>query len=565
MRKLRIAEKLYGNALLILIIILSMCAIIFWNLLSIKNLSKEMVERDKYTNLCLEREIDHLEWAAKLENIFVEKKLSADIQTNHTLCELGKFIYGEEAKQISAEDTFAANIIASMAEPHKNLHDSAMSIFDVLAKSTTKEEESVIRNKAYSIFKKDTSLALTQVQSKLKSLAENMKKRSAEARDKLYEAVRMSIASLAWITLAAIVVSLILNVLTAKSIASPISQISKMVHLIASGNIYSAQQAIEKLSARFCRNRKAGATDEISSLIGSIASMTENLNSLVSQVQKSIAQTASSVSQIAVSSKEQEANVGEVSVSATEIAVSSEEIAATSRQIATSMNGVAEAFNHTAEFARHGHSDLNEMQLAMKQLAGSTESISAKLATINERGKLISDVVVTITQVADQTNLLSLNAAIEAEKAGEYGKGFSIVASEIRRLADQTAIATLDIAQIVKDMQTAVSSGVMEMNKFSDDVQKHVKETGAIILNLESVMDEIQSINPIFNNVVEESKQQAEGAKQISEAIVQLSDATKQAAESLREFNDATKQLSAMTQELRKEISIFNVGNEQKT
>ena len=364
-----------------------------------------------------------------------------------------------------------------------------------------------------------------------------------------------------------IILTIILAVLTARSIVLPISQISKMTLLIASGNIYSAKQAVEKLSARYCQNYKDGAAirqrNEVSSLIGSIASMTENLNSLVFQVQKSIVQTASSVSQIAISSKEQEVTVGEVSVSATEIAASSEEIAATSRQIANSMNGIAEAFNHTAEFASHGHSNLNEMQLTMEQLAGSTESISAKLATINERGKLISDVVVTITQVADQTNLLSLNAAIEAEKAGEYGKGFSVVASEIRRLADQTAVATLDIAKIVRDMQMAVSSGVMEMDKFSNDVREHVKNTGTIIINLESIMEEIQSINPIFNNVVEESKQQAEVAKQISEAIVQLSDATKQAAESLREFNDATKQLSTMTQALQKEISIFNVGNEQ--
>ena len=86
----------------------------------------------------------------------------------------------------------------------------------------------------------------------------------------------------------------------------------------------------------------------------------------------------------------------------------------------------------------------------MKQLVESTASVSAKLGMIREKADSINAVVTTITKVADQTNLLSINAAIEAEKAGEYGRGFLVVAREIRRLADQTAVATLDIETMVQ-------------------------------------------------------------------------------------------------------------------
>ena len=85
--------------------------------------------------------------------------------------------------------------------------------------------------------------------------------------------------------------------------------------------------------------------------------------------------------------------------------------------------------------------------------------MNAKLEVLNEKASNINQVVTTITKVADQTNLLSLNAAIEAEKAGEHGRGFAVVATEIRRLADQTAIASYDIEQLVKEMQSAVSAG----------------------------------------------------------------------------------------------------------
>ena len=106
-----------------------------------------------------------------------------------------------------------------------------------------------------------------------------------------------------------------------------------------------------------------------------------------------------------------------------------------------------------------GRAGLSGMEATMQQLADATGSISAKLGMIREKAGGINSVVTTITKVADQTNLLSINAAIEAEKAGEAGRGFLVVAREIRRLADQTAVATLDIEQMVRQMQAAVSAG----------------------------------------------------------------------------------------------------------
>src|SRR5215211_7523474 len=116
------------------------------------------------------------------------------------------------------------------------------------------------------------------------------------------------------------------------------------------------------------------------------------------------------------------------------------------------------------------------MDQMMRQLSASTTSISAKLSAIQQKAASINLAVTTITKVADQTNLLSVNAAIEAEKAGEYGLGFLVLAREIRRLADQSAVATLDIERMVKEMQYSVSAGVMEMDKFTDQVRQGVGE-----------------------------------------------------------------------------------------
>jgi hypothetical protein len=111
------------------------------------------------------------------------------------------------------------------------------------------------------------------------------------------------------------------------------------------------------------------------------------------------------------------------------------------------------------------------MGRAMQQLVESTGSTSSELATIREKADNITQVVTTTTQVADQTNLLSTNAASEAEKAGEHGRGFRVVAREIRRLAGQTAVATLDIGSMVRLTQDAVPAGVLQTDQFGDEVR----------------------------------------------------------------------------------------------
>ncbi|NEQ26183.1 MAG: methyl-accepting chemotaxis protein, partial [Microcoleus sp. SIO2G3] len=185
--------------------------------------------------------------------------------------------------------------------------------------------------------------------------------------------------------------------------------------------------------------------DEIGKLLVAFHTMTQNLNSLIRQVQQSGIQITTSTTQIAASGKELEAAVTEQLASTNEVVATAREIASNSEELVRTMDEVTDLSQSTANAASQGQEDLIRMQSTMRKLAESTTSISAKLGVISEKANNINSIVTTITKVADQTNLLSLNAAIEAEKAREYGLGFAVVAREIRRLADQTAVATLDI------------------------------------------------------------------------------------------------------------------------
>src|SRR5882724_3041801 len=224
--------------------------------------------------------------------------------------------------------------------------------------------------------------------------------------------------------------------------------------------------------ADFTKRVTLDREDEFATLGGGFNRMADDLTALVGQVQQSGIQVNTSVNEIAATAKEQQATASEIAATTTEIGATSKEISATSRELVKTMTEVSTGAEQTAALAGDGQAGLTRMEETMRQIMSAAGAINAKLAVLNDKAGNINQVVTTITKVADQTNLLSLNAAIEAEKAGEYGRGFAVVATEIRRLADQTAVATYGIEQMVKEIQSAVAAGVMGMDKFSEEVRR---------------------------------------------------------------------------------------------
>jgi methyl-accepting chemotaxis protein WspA len=277
--------------------------------------------------------------------------------------------------------------------------------------------------------------------------------------------------------------------------------------------------------------------------------------SLINRLQSSSVALMSTATELSATGKQQQATVNNYSASAAQIAAAVKEISATSQELRTTLDGVASSASRSAETAEQGRERLVEMDATMAKLAGSTDTISSKLAVIREKASDINAVVTTITKVADQTNLLSVNAAIEAEKAGEAGLGFLVVAREIRRLADQSAVATLDIEQMVRQMQSAVSSGVMEMDKFSGEVRRGVATVVEVGEQLGRLIEEVQGLSGRIEMVNEGMQSQAIGAAQINEAMGQLTEGVRQTAASIKEFGGATDSLRDVVASLRRELS----------
>jgi methyl-accepting chemotaxis protein WspA len=299
--------------------------------------------------------------------------------------------------------------------------------------------------------------------------------------------------------------------------------------------------------------------DEFGVLGDGLNRLADDLSVLVGQVQRSGVQVNITATQIAATSREQQSTTTEIAATTAEIGATSKQISATSRELDKTMNEVVEVAHETADLAGSGQTGIARMENTMRQIMDASGSITGKLAVLNEKTSNINTVVTTITKVADQTNLLSLNAAIEAEKAGEYGLGFAVVAMEIRRLADQTAVATYDIEKMVKEMQSAVAAGVMGMDKFSEEVRRGVDEIRQVSTQLAQIIHQVQTLTPRFATVSEGMHAQATGAQQISETLTQLSEAAHQTADSLRQSNLAIEQLNEAARGLQTSVARFKL------
>lgn len=301
------------------------------------------------------------------------------------------------------------------------------------------------------------------------------------------------------------------------------------------------------------------SSDELGQLAEGINAMIAKIQTVVAKVRQSSLQLLSTASEISATARQQDTTVQGLSSSTTQVAAAVREISATSKELSGTMSEVNDRANQAAKLAASGKKRLGGMETTMEGLVESTASISSKLATIRDKANTINMVVTTITKVADQTNLLSINAAIEAEKAGEYGRGFLVVAREIRRLADQTAVATLDIDSMVRHMQEAVTSGVMQMDKFSEEVRAGMRRVAEINGQTGQIIEEVHGLSERYHQVNEGMRNQAIGAEQINEAMGNMATNIRQTAAALEEFNRATAHMRGSVEMMNQEFARFKI------
>lgn len=280
---------------------------------------------------------------------------------------------------------------------------------------------------------------------------------------------------------------------------------------------------------------------------------------LIRQIHFLSVKVSSQTATIATSGKQLSAIMIEQLATTDEVANTTKKITTTSAELIQAIGVIATISQETDQSASNSQIELIHVKELIQELSSAIALVSDKLEIINSKASGVNTIVEAITKIADQANLLSLNAALESDKAGEHGKGFAIIAQEIRRLADRTGVATLDIEKKVGEMQLAVSTCVMEMDEFTMQVKKGISDIDTISSKLGSIILQVKQLTPQFHEVSNSTAIQSQGTAQINQAITDLTATTSATINSLEIVNQAVSQFKNATQSLHQEISSFKV------
>ncbi|GJQ61477.1 MAG: hypothetical protein SCALA702_05300 [Melioribacteraceae bacterium] len=296
----------------------------------------------------------------------------------------------------------------------------------------------------------------------------------------------------------------------------------------------------------------------------SINQLGDSLENLVVQLTDAVEATASASAQISSSSEEMAAGAQEQSVQSNEVASAVEQMTTTILQTTKNAGGAADNAKNAGGIAKSGGQVVEKTIHGMIRIAEVVNSAAEIVEKLGKNSDQIGEIIQVIDEIADQTNLLALNAAIEAARAGEHGRGFAVVADEVRKLAERTTKATKEIASMIKQIQTDTTGAVTSIKVGNEEVDKGrslAQEAGS---SLEEIITASEKVVDDITQVATASEEQSSTAEQISKSIEGISSVTHQNASTTQQIARAAEDLNNLTVNLQEIISRFKVSNGKK-
>ena len=291
----------------------------------------------------------------------------------------------------------------------------------------------------------------------------------------------------------------------------------------------------------------------------SMRQMVEQLREVMESVSKSANEVASASVELNGNADQMATASNQVVSQANTVATASEEMSATSMDIANNCHHAAESSNQASRTAHTGAAIVQNTVNGMTRIAEKVRSSAAVVEQLGTRSDQIGDIVATIEDIADQTNLLALNAAIEAARAGEQGRGFAVVADEVRALAERTSMATREIGEMIKAIQSETKHAVLAMVEGVNEVEQGTNEASKSGQALEEILEKINEVTSQISQIATAAEEQTATTREISNNIQQISDVVEMSAKSSLDISQSSANLSHLSVDLQDLVRRFKV------
>lgn len=582
-RDLRIGVKLGIGFGAVLILFAVSTMLNFSNLKGVKKQVQALGNAEEQKAFMVEKEVDHYKWITALSQIFLDENArTVDVQMDDHKCGLGKWMYGDDAAELARKSPEFASIIEKIKEPHHALHASAEKI-----KNVFKPNDPEARRQALDIFQQETEKSLGEVQGYLAEARGYFGNAAKQADEHTNAGINSTISTLIVAGILGILAGLIAAYFITRSISRPLSDITRVADDVAVGDIthsidLKSKDEVGKLAESF-RNI-AGYIKELSDGAEQIArndltvsfspksdndtlgnafrTMVDNLTTVVNQISENAEQLVSAASEVASSSEEMSHGANEQTNQVTQISTAIEEMTSTILESSRNAGDATGASRNASGTAVTGGQIVSDTISGMQKIADVVRSSADSIGKLAKSADQIGQIIGVIDDIADQTNLLALNAAIEAARAGEQGRGFAVVADEVRKLAERTGKATGEITEMIRGIQQETSEAVQSMESGIGEVDKGRELADRAGNSLSEIVNMSQQVMDMIQQIATATEEQSAASEQISKNVESVSAITRQTATGAEQSAMAAEQLNNQAEDLRRIVATFRLkGN----